>query len=51
MKISAHGNTVLINDITNILRIGDVLVVDQEGFPDIVEAKRSGKKNMDMGRL
>lgn len=44
MNISMHSNTVLINDITNILRIGDVLVVDQEGFPNIVEVKRSGKK-------
>ncbi|MNB93515.1 hypothetical protein D3C75_406490 [compost metagenome] len=43
-NISMEGKNVLIHDITNILRIGDLTVLESNGFPHIVELKRSGKK-------
>lgn len=43
-NISMEGKNVLIHDITNILRIGDLTVLESDGFPHIVELKRSGKK-------
>lgn len=43
-NISMEGNNVLIHDITNILRIGDLTILEPNGFPHIVELKKSGKK-------
>jgi len=40
----AKGSHVIINDITNILRIGDLTVISPEGYPSILEIKGSGKR-------
>lgn len=44
MGYVSAGNHVLIHDITNILRVGDLTVFDSNGNPNIYEVKRSGKK-------
>lgn len=43
-KIIATGRHVLLHDITNILRIGDITVIDPDGYPNIIEVKKTGKK-------
>lgn len=41
------GGHVLIHDITNILRIGDLTLIDPTGYPSVVEIKKSGKQILD----
>ncbi|WP_425800798.1 hypothetical protein ACHOLT_11670 [Desulfitobacterium sp. Sab5] len=41
------GGHVLIHDITNILRIGDLTLIDPSGYPNVLEIKKSGKQILD----
>lgn len=43
MKIASTGALVLLHDITNVLRIGDLTVIGPEG-PQVVELKKEGRK-------
>lgn len=42
--IANTGNFVLIHDITNILRVGDLTIMTKEGKPKVLEVKKSGRK-------
>ncbi len=43
-RVVAFGHHVLIHDITNILRVGDLTVLEDKGYPVILEIKGSGRK-------
>lgn len=45
--IASQGSHVLLHDITNILRIGDLTYIDTDGYPTVVEVKKSGKQILD----
>ncbi|QIB69295.1 hypothetical protein Ami103574_08145 [Aminipila butyrica] len=42
-----YGNQVIIHDITNIMRVGDLTVIDSKGYPNVLEIKSAGKKVWD----
>ena len=44
INIVAYGNQVIIHDITNIMRVGDLTVIDSKGYPNVLEIKSSGKR-------
>lgn len=44
---ASQGSHVLMHDITNILRIGDLTYIDNDGYPTVVEVKKSGKQILD----
>lgn len=44
VNLIQKGKHILINDVTNFLRIGDFTLVDNNSRPTIIEAKKSGKK-------
>lgn len=46
-----EGKIILINDITNILRIGDLIEVKENYKPHILEIKKSGNKELDADKL